>query len=98
MSGGGDGHGECGISKTDLASSGKRLSKTDSYESQAVWSKEHFGGKILGQLLALFCVVLFIAWYHGAGDFAMYALVFVFIAYVFVIVMKRRKLKHLREK
>lgn len=57
--GGGDGHGELGISKTDLANSGKRLSKTDGYVSQAEWSKEYFGGRLLGQLLTIICLVLF---------------------------------------
>lgn len=51
--GGGDGHGELGISKADLANSEKRLSKTDGYVSQAEWSKEYFGGRLLGQLLAI---------------------------------------------
>jgi len=96
--GGGDGHGEFGISKTDLASSGKRLSKTDGYVSQSAWSKEHFGGRILGQLLALLCVGLFIAWYYGAGALAMYAVVFFVIAYVVLIAVRRSSLNKLRDK
>lgn len=96
--GGGDGHGELGISKTDLANSGKRLSKTDGYVSQAEWSKEYFGGRLLGQLLTIICLVLFFAWYFGAGYFAVYAVVFLVSAYIAVAVVKRRKLKSLREK
>jgi membrane protein implicated in regulation of membrane protease activity len=53
---------------------------------------------IMAITVASICLVLFFAWYFGAGYFAVYAVVFLIFAYIAVAVVKRRKLKSLREK
>lgn len=99
MSGGGDSSSEYGIAINDINNSGKRLSKTEGYVSQAEWSKEYFNGRILGQLIVLLIFVVLPLYFLIGGIWLVILVVAILLsAYIIFVIVKHRRLKNLREK
>ena len=89
---------DSGISEIDINNSDKRLSKTEGYVSQAAWSNEYFSNRISGLLLAFIIVFLFFVWIIGAGELIKYIVSVLFLTHVLFVIVRRRRLKKLREK
>ena len=99
MSGGGDSSSEYGIAINDINNSGKRLSKTEGYVSQAEWSKEYFNGRILGQLIVLLVFVALPLYFLRGGIWLVILVIAILLsAYIILVIVKHRRLKNLREK